>query len=234
MWTLPWIRSGIEADVLHDVDLAARRPARLADVRAQRPDGRPRAAARRHLRPYLHASVQELEAAARDEASRGVRVALVRLLSGLDHEVAALGSRVLGPRGVVLLLVVGDVADVVVPLRGVEGAWSVELVCEDQSPAGRGGGGGGADGRLRQGTAPTGLGGRQDEKEGEAGSERQSGNQGCTSRPGRRPARPPGGFYFRSFRRSRISVSNCTSAGGGAGAAASLAANRAKGRRMKK
>ena len=47
----------LEADVLHDVDLAAVRPADLSDVLAQHPERRPHALAPRDLHPGLDVPV---------------------------------------------------------------------------------------------------------------------------------------------------------------------------------
>ena len=106
--------SRIEADVLHDVDLAARRPPGLADVRAERPDGRPRPPALRQPGPNLDSSVGPVGAAR--QAGRGVVGALEPLAPGFDHQQAVLDARVLRPFArVVLPLVVTDEADLVVP-----------------------------------------------------------------------------------------------------------------------
>ena len=49
---------GVEADVLHDVDLAAGRPSDLSTVGAEHPDGWPGAVAGGQLRADLYAAVQ--------------------------------------------------------------------------------------------------------------------------------------------------------------------------------
>ena len=128
-------RPRVEAHVLHDVDLAAGRPADLVDVRPEHPEGRPGAAPRGQLRPDLDLAVEELGAPPGVEAGGRVVVAHPALAAGLDDQSPALDPRVLGARGVVLLLVVGDVADLVVPPRGVGGSRHVELVREDERPA---------------------------------------------------------------------------------------------------
>src|SRR5207244_4541732 len=49
--------AGLLANVLHDVDLAARGPADLVAVVAQHPEGGPQALPARDLNPSLHAAV---------------------------------------------------------------------------------------------------------------------------------------------------------------------------------
>ena len=165
---LAWTRSGSKPTLLHDVDLAARRPADAADAGAEHPDGRPGAPARRQLRAHLDPPVAKLEAAERHDARGRVAVALVALLARLDHEHAVLDAHVLGAGGVVLLLVVLlQVAELVAPFRGVGAAGRVELVREHERERAAGRRAGGRRGcRARAGTA-TGGGERHGEREGE-------------------------------------------------------------------
>src|SRR6185503_2311176 len=204
----------------HHVDLAARRPAGARDVRAEHPDRGPAAAPAGQLRAHLEAAVAQREASERVHAGRRVAVALVALLAALDHEHAALDAHVLEAGGVVLLLVVADVADLVAPLRRVEAPGRLELVREDEREAGGSRGrGGGRRGRRRLLAPRAGCAaGWQRERE----SERRELPRAAHAHAG-----------LRSLSRSRISVSSCTSAGGGA-AATSRAATFANGFTMKR
>ena len=122
--------SWVESHVLHDVDLAARRPANLANARAERPDRRPGAAAFRQFRPHLDAPIRPIRAAG--QACRGVVPALVRFPMRLDDQHSPFDARVLGPAaGVILQLLVSDESDLVIPAAGVGQTAAVELVLPD-------------------------------------------------------------------------------------------------------
>ncbi len=126
--------AGIEADVLHDVDLAARGPSDVADAGAERPDCRPGAAPFRQLRADLDAAVGPARAAG--QARRRVSGALVRLLARFDDQHAVLDARIVRalPR-VVLLLLVADQSDFLVPPRGIRQPVTIEFVVPDERGA---------------------------------------------------------------------------------------------------
>src|SRR5262249_34352821 len=141
--------SGLEADELHDVDLAAGGPADLGDIRAEGPDGRPGAAAGRQLGADFDPAVGPGGLALGGQAGRSVLVVLavapaaspalglglgiragdtVSLLAGLDDQPPALEARVLRACSrVELPLVVANVARLVGPLGRVRQAAAVEL-----------------------------------------------------------------------------------------------------------
>ena len=145
-------RGGLAPDVLHDVQLAGLRPADLADVRAQGPEGRPQSLAKRDLETGFNPPVGKLGLVPRDESRRGILarpiVADERTIGflGRDHQVAlAIGGRVLGAAGIVLQLGVAPagvgidraVADLVRPVGRVGGGARriIELVAPHQAPA---------------------------------------------------------------------------------------------------
>ncbi len=148
-----------EADVLHHVDLAGVRPADLADVVAEHPEGGPHALAPRHLEPRLDVSVRLRETARGVQAGRRVLAAAVpagvvgRILpAGGDDQVAlpVEGGVAVARRVVLPLVVVDVVTGLDLPFAGVDGksGRSVEVVGEGHGRAGhrRGGGFGGAGG----------------------------------------------------------------------------------------
>src|SRR5262249_27308850 len=120
---------GLEADVLHDVDLTGVRPADLPDVGAQHPERGPHALPARDLHPGLDVPVLGAELVRGVHPRRGVLAGAVPalvvggvLLLGRDDQVAlAVQGRVVGARGVVLPFVVVDVVTGLQrPLRGVD------------------------------------------------------------------------------------------------------------------
>ena len=90
--------AGIEADVLHDVDLAVVGPAafRVLAAHRQHPDGRPRAAPARQLRAHFDPAVGPSRAGI--QPRRRVRLALPVFASRFDDQLAVLDPRVLTPR----------------------------------------------------------------------------------------------------------------------------------------
>jgi hypothetical protein len=142
----------LPAEVLHDVDLAAIRPADRADVGAQHPEGGPQPSTGRDLDPRLDPAVRQLESALRQESSGRVLARPVVALeagfrrAGGDHEIAGtVGCRVgrvvrielelvVAPAGDALL---GAVAEGVPPVIGVRrrAGGLVELVAPDEGPA---------------------------------------------------------------------------------------------------
>src|SRR5690606_1035790 len=110
----------IETHVLHDVDLATRRPADLVDVGAEHPDGWPHTAPRGQLSPHFDTAVPPARLPLRGEARRRVLRFPEALAPGLDDEITILEPRVLGTTpGVVLQLLVANEALLVSPARGV-------------------------------------------------------------------------------------------------------------------
>ena len=210
-------RLRVEADVLHDVDLAARRPADLVDVRPEHPEGRPGAAPRGQLRPDLDLAVEELRAALGVEASRGVVVAHPALAAGLDDQRPV--SRRARSR--------------TARCSTASRRWRYSR-SRGSTARGRG--------RRRRRTRPRRRGSSRPDRRSAWGTEprarppnrrrrRRRSRAGARKRAagsrgrmdtghllgraaGRRPG-PSGGFYFLSFSRSRISVSSCTPRGAG-------------------
>ncbi len=155
---------GLEADVLHDVDLARVGPADAADVVAEHPERGPHALAARELHARLEVAVGLGEPARRVQPRRGVLAAAVPavvvrgvFLAGGDDEVArAVGRRVARAVRVHLALVVVDVVTRLRhPLAAVHGRTrgAVELVGErrrhgaDRAAVGRADRGGAVGGR---------------------------------------------------------------------------------------
>src|SRR6185503_17258765 len=104
-------RGRLLADVLHDVDLAARRPADRADVVTEHPDRRPVPLPFGKLRAHLDASVCDVELVASDEPRRRVLAGAVPALKAaravgrrLDDQPALLDARVRRLCRVVLVL----------------------------------------------------------------------------------------------------------------------------------
>src|SRR5688572_20610431 len=147
--------SRVEADVLHDVDLAAGRPADLAHVRAQGPNRGPGSPAGGQLRLDLDAPVGPGGLSPRDEARGGVLRGLsvqgaspraIRrvpclvphgLFPRLDDEDPVLDPRVLLTlTRVVLLLLVAHEPLLVVPLLRIRRPVLLELVRPDELPLG--------------------------------------------------------------------------------------------------
>src|SRR5207245_9153542 len=95
---------GLLPDVLHDVHLAARRPADLRDVIAQHPKRGPQPLPARDLNARLDPAVLPRAQTLGLEARRSVRLVTERLVPRLDHEVTVLESRVLDPIGIELEL----------------------------------------------------------------------------------------------------------------------------------
>src|SRR5207245_10799773 len=91
---------GLLPAVLHDVHLAARRPADLRDVIAQHPNRGPQPLPARDLNARLDPAVLPRAQTLGLEARRSVRLVTERLVPRLDHEVTVLESRVLGPIGI--------------------------------------------------------------------------------------------------------------------------------------
>src|SRR5690606_19456103 len=96
-----------EADVFHDVDLAALRPADVAEIVAQHPERRPDALGLRQPDARLDAAMAELALAARDHARGAVLAGAVpatgagrRTAPRLDHQHVAAGHRVVLDEGV--------------------------------------------------------------------------------------------------------------------------------------
>src|SRR5690606_19600317 len=126
---------GIEADILHDVDLAARGPVDFGDVRAEHPDGRPRASPGGELGADLDAAVRPGGPTLRGQARRGDLGASIWLLSRLDDEVPALDAGIFATRPrIVLRLVVAEEALLVGPPAPVGGAVDIEFIRPDESP----------------------------------------------------------------------------------------------------
>src|SRR5437899_948134 len=94
------------ADLLHDVDLAARGPADGGDVVAQHPERGPQPLSARYLNTGLDATVLPRAQTLGLESGRGVPAGGERLPAGLDDEVARIDVRVLDPVGVELELAV--------------------------------------------------------------------------------------------------------------------------------
>ena len=78
------------ADVLHDVDLAACGPAHSGDVLPQQPERRPEALSIGNLDARLETAVGLVELVLGENSAGGVLGAQVRLLDGLDDQVAVL------------------------------------------------------------------------------------------------------------------------------------------------
>src|SRR6266705_1739177 len=129
--------AGLLADVLHDVDLAARGPPDVLAVLGKHPEGGPQALPARDLKARLYAAVPPPAHTFRLQSSRRVVTAAEPLTSSLDDQVAALYTRVLGAVGVELELAVPPAvaADLPHPSPGVEGR-AVELVVPHELPAG--------------------------------------------------------------------------------------------------
>ena len=92
---------------LHDVDLAAGRPAAVDVGLGQHPERRPHAAAGRELRPHLDAPVQKRLLVLGIDTSRSIIRATERLGLAGDDQVAARHTHVL--RAVVLQFVVSPI-----------------------------------------------------------------------------------------------------------------------------
>src|SRR5256712_5211410 len=128
--------AGLLADVLHDVDLAARGPADRGDVVAQHPERGPQPLTARYLNTGLDATVLPRAQALGLEPGRRVFAVRERLVTGLDDEVARVDVRVLDAVGVEL----GGGGPpnnnprLPHPPRGVEGL-AVELVVPHACPA---------------------------------------------------------------------------------------------------
>ena len=124
----------VEADVLHDVDLAAGGPA-LAGIDAEHPDRGPHALAGRELGADLDPAVEPGGLAPRPQARRGDGVALEIVLPRLDDEHAVFDPGVLRPGlGVVLQFFVPDEPLLLVPLVRVRQARDAELIRPDKLP----------------------------------------------------------------------------------------------------
>src|SRR2546422_2551682 len=76
--------AGFLADVLHDVDLAARGPTDRVAVVAQQPEGGPQALPARDLNPCLHAAVPPRAQTLGLQSGRRVVTAAERLMASLD------------------------------------------------------------------------------------------------------------------------------------------------------
>src|SRR5436190_12231123 len=141
--------AGFLADVLHDVDLAARGPAGGGNVVAQQPERGPQPLPARDLNPGLDATVLPRAEPLGLEPGRCVVPVPERLAAGRDDEVASVDMRVLGAVGVELQFGVAPAPapGLPDPLRGIEGG-PVELVVPDELPHG-GPGRGGGEGRTR-------------------------------------------------------------------------------------
>src|SRR6266702_2214358 len=123
------------ADVLHDVDLAARGPADRDAVIAQHPKGGPQALPTRDLNPCFHAAVAPRAQPLGLESGGRIVTISERLTASLDDEVAACDTRVFGAVGVELELrvapaVAPGLAD---PFSRIEGR-AVELVVPHELP----------------------------------------------------------------------------------------------------
>ena len=132
----PVDRLRLVSEHLHDVDLAAGRPAAVRIVRWHHPERRPEPLSDRQLRPHLEATPLPVGQVLRANARGGVRVSAERLLLRGDREEAAAHRGVL--RAVVLQLVVAPaaevraaVSDLRLPLRGIE-CRAIELVLPDE------------------------------------------------------------------------------------------------------
>ena len=137
-------RRGLAADVLHDVDLAAGRPAHGRDVGSEQPERGPDPLAVRDLHAPFEAPVGVREKPLRLQARRRVGpLEAVRTREGLavrdDHQVAVAVERgVGGPIGVRLELLVAPAAaaDVERPPAAIDAGSrrAVELVAPDERP----------------------------------------------------------------------------------------------------
>src|ERR1019366_4473244 len=106
-------------DVLHDVDLAAGRPADRINVGAQHPECGPDSLASREFDARLHATVSPGPFAFSQHPGRSIILAAVALLAGLDNQLTAYDARVIRAGGVIFELLIapatGAVTDIVAP-----------------------------------------------------------------------------------------------------------------------
>ena len=124
----------VVADVLHDVDLPARRPP-VRRIDPEHPDRGPHAPPCRQLRADLDPSVEPLGLTTGGQARRRDGMALEMVLARLDHQHAVLDARVFPPRlGVVLQLPVPDVPLLVIPPLRIRHTRNIELIRPDQIP----------------------------------------------------------------------------------------------------
>ena len=142
--------SGIEPDMLHDVDLAALGPGHGL-IGREHPDRGPGAATAGQLRADLIEAIGPGPRSRADQPRRAIFLSAKVFQSGigevlaarLDDQPALLDPRILGPGdGVILLLVVVPplrvAVRIVAPVARVGRAARIELVCEDQLVSGRG------------------------------------------------------------------------------------------------
>ncbi len=180
---------GLEADVLHDVDLTGVGPPDLSDVVTEHPEGGPHALAARDLHARLDVAIGLRELAGGVQPRGGVLagavpalvVGAVLLARGDDQMALAVERGVVVAGGVVLPFVVVDVvAGLDLPLAAVHGRTgrTVELVRERR----RGGGD-----RFR-------LPGGARRQAGRGGDQGEYGESGDQETPG-----PVGGVHERSF-----------------------------------
>src|SRR6202034_641190 len=104
----------IGAAVLHDVDLAALRPADISVVCAKEPERGPHSLPVRDLDDRLEATILLREEPVRLDPTRRVRRPLIALLYRGDNEVAARNADILGAARVVVLLAGAEVVSRVV------------------------------------------------------------------------------------------------------------------------
>src|SRR6266516_959853 len=125
------------ADVLHDVDLAARGPADRDAVIAQHPEGGPQALPARDLDPRFHAPVAPRAQPLGLESGGRVVTVSERLTARRDGEIAAFDTRVFGAVGVELELRVAPAAapGLADPFSSIKGG-AVELVVPHELPPG--------------------------------------------------------------------------------------------------
>src|SRR5215471_4140586 len=139
------IDRGFPADVFHNVDLTASRPARSVDIVAKHPECRPDPLAERYFYPGFNAAVFLLEFAFRQQPGRRV-VATDSVLTseGLvdylyDQVAAPIQISILSAAGVGLEFVVSPAiaADIVTPLSRIRlgPCWPIELIGPGKYPA---------------------------------------------------------------------------------------------------
>ena len=124
----------LPADVLHDVDFAARGPADLLAATPEHPERGPHTLPARDTNPCLDAAVLPRCQALGLEASRRVLPVSKRLLTRIDDEMAVFDARILGASSVELQLMVSPAAAAGLPdpFRKVQGR-AVELVVPDEA-----------------------------------------------------------------------------------------------------